>query len=165
MGRLSTLVMFVTTVGCSKGWPTLDQSAVEDCGAARATVAEQIGYDPIAAGPWEAKCMAAMLAAIKPCTEYKYGSDSAMQCLERRASPELVSAANDLLRREREAFAVLKEKVSGHPDTDREAWCGNRSRSSAEKAACAEVARDVAIERETKGPKSKKKDPLLSVQF
>ena len=129
--------------GCSNGWPSTESVAAENCTAQYHRFEEAMGRSLIEGpGEWHSECVKAIAAAIEPCREYKYHSDSALQCMSRRGDDVLKDANTALGHREIEAYTAMKDRVRAMADKDQIAWCGGSARTPAEKEACGALAKE-----------------------
>jgi hypothetical protein len=80
MGERALVVVSLVALSCSNGWGDLSERAKPICSASR------FAEDPT--------CVSAVAEALKPCAaEYKYGTDSAVQCTDRYVRQVMVAFA------------------------------------------------------------------------
>lgn len=142
------------TVACSNGWGSNRDEAEQLCRKTYKRMATaKGGVLPIAEADFVPKCIDTVAPAFEPCREYKHGSDSALDCMERRVGPVLQSQSDVLTSAANKAFIDATDALDGMDAKARVSWC--KSATGPAKQACdiklKHDAEDEAYRREQEG--------------
>ena len=105
-----SLSLTISACAVNNGWGRLEERAQEPCqrafrlwrdvAEAPATSRQRVwNGESLGEKAWTAECVRIVAPALQPCTEYKYGTDSAIQCVTRYGEAALKFASADICAR------------------------------------------------------------------
>ena len=98
LGSLLLAALGLASCSIVNGWGVSGDDAANPCKEAYQHAADRFGAQRIMPRrEWEVQCKSKLLDAISPCHEYRYGTDSALECLARRREPALDFLVENLL--------------------------------------------------------------------